>query len=372
MILFFSDAHLGVKTHSIQDEFGIYSAEYDTMVALDYIAQRAASPDIEMVLFGGDMTHTNNPTPSIIDFLIRWFQTMDSIGIPVYLITGNHDTSMYSNSLIYTNTLKLKNIHLYHKLDSIESIKWNDWEIKFVPYVPNKSLKDKDYLIDNSMLKAVDSSSTNTMILSHLQESGSRIGSEGRMLARGVPILNTNFYKNKKLLFLLGHMHMHQIYGTDLMKVVYPGSTTYIDSTDIGIKKGYCLIDKDGNISFEEIKGIRKFIRYSVPDSLNPIDYLRISRILSNSVVFIDYFYDEKINIKEIYKFFKEKNCLVGEIKKRPKLQCTDSNNIFMTNKKTPQETFIDFVTNFDTTLDKQQLLKKGLHRLEKIIEEIK
>jgi exonuclease SbcD len=371
MILFFSDSHLGVKTHSVQDEFGVYSAEKDTMIALDYIAERSSKSDIDLVLFGGDMTHTNNPTPQIIDFLIQWFQKMNSIGIPVYLITGNHDTSMYSNSIVYTNTLNFKNIHLCYKLDPIEVIQWNDWDIKFVPYMPNRTLKDKDLLINTAIVDAIQTSKDKTMIISHLQETGSRIGSEGRMLSRGVPIMNTTFYKDKKLLFLLGHMHMHQIYGTDSVKVIYPGSTTYIDSTDLGIKKGYCLIDSSGEVSFEEIKGTRRFIRYSIPDDINPMDHLKTIRILSNSVAFIDYFFNEKIDAREIHKFFKDKKCLVGEIKKRSKAQETN-NDIFSDTRKTHQDILREFIEKSDTPLDKKELLRRGVQRLDKVIGESK
>lgn len=65
--------------------------------------------------------------------------------------------------------------------------------------------------------------------------------------------------KDRKFLFLLGHIHTTQAYVKGNSTIVYPGSTSFMDESDLNLKKGFRLIDKDGAIYFEEIPGIRKF-----------------------------------------------------------------------------------------------------------------
>lgn len=367
MILFFSDTHLGLRSHSIQDSNGIYSAELDAMKALDYVFERGKKDDVDTIIFGGDMNHTNHPTPLNVQFLVEWFLKIDSLNKPVYIIPGNHDTSMYYHGMIFGSKLKLKNIKFIYEEN--HKFNWNDWNVKFIPYVPNKSLKDKDALVNKELEMAISSARDRTIIVSHIQEYSSRIGSESRMLSRGVYLLDADIFKDRKFLFLLGHIHTAQNYIKGNVSVIYPGSTSYMDATDIGIKKGFCLIDKDGNPYFEEIPGIRKFLRYSVPDGIDPLEFFKSSRILLGSVIFIDHLFEEKLNTTEIYKFFKDRECLIGSIKKRDVRQNADSESIFINTRKSSYDIFRDYVNNYKTDVDKEKILSYGIKRIESYAE---
>ncbi|HRZ18484.1 MAG TPA: metallophosphoesterase family protein [Methanofastidiosum sp.] len=371
MILFFSDVHLGLRSHSVQNSIGLYSAELDAMKALECIYQRAQKNDIDMILFGGDMTHTNNPLSMDAKFIIYWLHKMDSLGKPFYLITGNHDTSMYSNSIVYIPDLQLRNIKLSMTLDDCPKIKWNDWNIHLVPYIPNKSLKDRDAIVNKALTDCIADSSGKTMILSHVQEFSSKIGSEGRMLSKGVYLLDAETFKDRRIIFLLGHMHMHQIYSRGNVTVVYPGSTTYMDATDLNTKKGYCIIDTDGQISFEEIPGIRRFLKYELHDGVDPVEHFKKARILVNSVAFISYHTNEKINTTSLFKMFRDKDCIVGDIKRRVKEKDV-TETLFVNNQKGPYDIFRDALETYKTKVDKAKLLDRGTRKIEQFVEEKK
>ena len=363
MILFFSDVHLGLRSHSIQDSNGVYSAELDAMQALDYICERSKSEDIEMVIFGGDMTHTNHPTPPNVGFLISWFLRMDSLNKPVFIITGNHDTSMYHHGMIFGKSLNLKNIKFIYETTYSEP--WYDWTIRFIPYVPNKTLKDKDAIVNSGLAEAILESKDKTIIVSHVQESSCKIGSESRMLSRGVSLFDADTLKDRKFLFLLGHIHTMQSYVKGNSTIIYPGSTSFMDESDLNLKKGFRLIDKDGAVYFKEIPGIRKFLKYTIPDGIDPLEFFRDSRILMGSVIFIDHFFEEKLNLPEIYKFFKDRECLIGNIKKRSKKDSTIQDNIFIDTQKSNYDIFRDYVAGYETTVSKSKLIDYGIKRIE-------
>lgn len=363
MILFFSDVHLGLRSHSIQDSDGVYSAERDAMQALDYIYSRSTKDDVEMIIFGGDMTHTNNPTPPNVGFLISWFLKMDSLDKPVYIITGNHDTSMYHHGMIFGKSLNLKNIEFIY--ENSRSKIWYDWTIQFIPYVPNKTLKDKDAIVNTALEETISASKDNTIIVSHVQESSCKIGSESRMLSRGVSLLDADALKDRKFLFLLGHIHTTQAYVKGNSTIVYPGSTSFMDESDLNLKKGFRLIDKDGAIYFEEIPGIRKFLKYTIPDGVDPLEFFKDSRILKGAVIFIDHFFEEKLNLPEIYKFFRERECIVGNIKKRITKDSVIQDTVFINTQKSNYNILRDFVNNYETEISKSKLIDYGIKRIE-------
>lgn len=318
MILHFSDPHLGIKSYSYQENGGLYTAEKDTRTALEYIYTRAAKPDIDLITCGGDLFHTNQPTTENIRYMIYWIHKMDSLGKPFYIITGNHDTSMYSNSIIFSKELSVKNVVLLCKdsdLYKVHSIKWNGWDIKFIPYIPNIYSKKKDHIVNDYLIETINFSSEKTIIVSHIQESSAKLGSEAQMVSHGVRLIDTDFIEDKKIHLLLGHIHKHQIYYKNKIQVVYPGSTTYMDTNDINSNKGYCIISPDMEVTFEPIEGIRKFNYYYIPKDEDPINYFSNLRILENQVVFIKH-NCKKIDRNDIYKFFRDRNSFIGWIRK--------------------------------------------------------
>ena len=317
MILFFSDIHLGIRSYSTLNSNGLYTAEEDSRNALNELLERAKQPDIVMIICGGDVFHTNNPTSENIKFFIEWLHRMDQIKKPFFIIPGNHDCSTYSNSLAFVKELKLKYITLVDKENIDDCIATHvlaiNYKIKFVPYIPNISNKNKDVITDSNLIKSINEAEDNTIIISHIQEQSCQVGSEGRMISRGVELLDADVYKDKNIILLLGHIHRSQIYKKGNLTVVYSGSTTYMDAGDLGMAKSYVVFTKEGEIKFESFTSIRRFVKYSVPKEQDTLTYLEMMRIPKNSVVFIDYAY-EGLDKNKLYQFLKEKNCVIGNL----------------------------------------------------------
>ncbi len=317
MILCVSDVHLGHKLYSSILDDGLTDAEEDTRAALNKIAERASEDDIEMIICAGDFFHTARPSTENVRWVISWFKEMDALGKPFYVIPGNHDISTYSNSLVFLKSLKVNNIFLIDQNTS--KITWGDWSIYFVPFLVAESSKDK-YATTVDAVKAVlgiIKPEVKNIIVTHIQESSSKIGSENTMLSRGVETINMdNFFDMlcKKTILLTGHMHMHQIYTKNDITIVYPGSLTYMDSLDCGQRKGYVLLDYEGNITFEEVQGVRKYKQYILPKGKDPVEFFSTIRMSSNEIVFLKSQDDAILDDSVINTILTNRNCKLAKI----------------------------------------------------------
>ena len=91
-LLHTADIHLGFKTYGRRDrETGLNTRLLDVKRSFDAMVERALAEDIDLFLFCGDAYHTADPTPTQQKLFARCLQPISDAGIPIVLITGNHD-----------------------------------------------------------------------------------------------------------------------------------------------------------------------------------------------------------------------------------------------------------------------------------------
>jgi DNA repair exonuclease SbcCD nuclease subunit len=314
--MFFADVHMGYRLyHKLTDEY-ITTSEQDTRNALDSVYERAKNDDIDTIICGGDFFNVSKPSSESIRWSIEWFQKMDSLNKPFYLIPGNHDIGTHFHAIVFQKSLKLANVFLIDQ--DVHSCKWGNWNLHFVPFMAPSSSKNKY----ESTLKALHPVIQNlvptekNIVVTHLQESASKIGTEATMIARIVEVVDMDSpttYDNT--IFLSGHMHMRQEYiKNNGIKVSYPGSLTYIDYTDCGLQKGYLLIDDLGGITFEPTNNIRKYKKYPLPKGKDPIEFFESMRPFKNEVVFLCVQDDAKVNEQQIREFLEKRGNYFAKI----------------------------------------------------------
>lgn len=367
MILFFADLHLGIKTYSSYDNKGLTTAEYEARKVLEAIYSRSQASDITSIICGGDFFHTNQPSSENISFAISWFLKMDKLNKPFYIIPGNHDAALYSNSLIFLNSLNTKNIKLI--LQPTE-YKWNEWNLNFIPYIYSDTMKSKEKEFESNILQAISSADTKTIIISHIQECTAKIGTESIMISKGVDIIDiNNIHYSKDLYLLSGHMHKQQSYKKGHMTVAYPGSCFYQDITDCNILKGFLLFNAQGNISFEEISSIRKFISIYIPKDMDYERIIEMRRLQNNSVIFLSLEQEKDINTEDhIKQLLSIKNCLLGNIKWNQNASSDEIISSFLTNCDPYLLLKEDIDSKEDLSIDiKKDLVNKGFSYLDSV-----
>ena len=292
-ILNFTDLHLGLKAgYSSQLSNGLVTSEAEAIKVLYHVLERSRKDDITMVIFGGDLTHTNHPTSLISQMLIDWVIQMDKIGKPVYFITGNHDLSNYSHSFDFINPLiargLVKNIHLV--ANNVDQIEYNGRKIFFVPFVWGEST-NKYKTVEDQVRGILAENKLNTVIVSHFQEATSVSGSETAMIAKSTEKFDIDSVDSQfnNTLLLLGHIHHYQQYQkANGIEVCYAGNPSYHDRTDCNKPKGYVVIDDNWNINFEQVPGLIKFYKYVVPVETDPETFFASMRVFPNSVAYVD------------------------------------------------------------------------------------
>jgi DNA repair exonuclease SbcCD nuclease subunit len=204
--------------------------------------------------------------------------------------------------------LNYKNIHLIDTYDKDFIISFGKYKIKLVPYIMNLSSKEKDVIAHSNFIECMQESEDNTIIVSHIQESSCRVGSEARLISKSVDIINAE--SNKNLIILLGHIHSYQQYIKGNTTICYSGSPYGQDVTDTGIDKGYVLINEDGEIIFEPIRNIRLFKKYQIEKEQDVIEYFNNKRMAQNQVCFIEYY--EDFDMIKLIEILKSNNCIIG------------------------------------------------------------
>ena len=370
MILAFADLHLGnTGAYSKLGPDGFYTAESDAITALEYIYEQSKLPEIDCIIFTGDFFHTSHPSTRNIAVVINWLNKMDLLNKPFYLIPGNHDTTNYYNSLSYTHEITYKNIKFIDDKSEIKTYTWNNYTLNFIPHVQDLDSKAKDSSVKNSLSEVLLNLKDNSIVISHLVESGAASGSEAYLLAKKVDTFdfsNSNKYKNT--IFLLGHIHRPQLYTkSNGIQVVYPGSTTYQDASDLNQVKGYITISETGVIEFKTIPTIRKFMQYTIVPDKEPLEYLESIRLHKQSVIFLRMFIDY-VPTPELLSFLKDKDITLGKIISKKEQLSTDT--IVIDSKKSdPYDQYTDFIQQLgiDTVL-KQDYVNFGKELIDTFI----
>jgi DNA repair exonuclease SbcCD nuclease subunit len=310
-ILATGDIHFGLKSHSDQLPSGYTSAENDAIIALETIYNRATQSDIDLIIFAGDITHTNHPTSLVVSYLTEYFNKLSRLGKSIFIIPGNHDKSNYSYSFEFIDSANIENVTVVSS-DFLKLKPFDDISLYFVPFVFGNELTNKYSTIQETIKSIIETDSSKKIIVSHFQESSSVAGSESTMISKSIEVMDAGSilgeYSNTML--LLGHIHFHQVYlKSNGIKVCYTGNPYPHDKTDSNQKKGYVIINTNTlDVVFEQIPGIRNFSKVAMTSDKNALEYFKSARIPKNTIFFIENeikTVTDKVDIDEINELLK-------------------------------------------------------------------
>lgn len=319
-ILSTGDIHFGLKSHSDQLPDGFTSAEKDAIQALESFLNRASQPDVDILIFTGDITHTNHPTSLVVAFLTDYFNRLNALGKPIFIIPGNHDRSNYSYSFEFLDSDHLKNVRIISEGTYCET--FYGISIYFVPFVFGSEFINKYNTVQETIRGIIEKDSKRKIIVSHFQESSSVAGSEASMISKSVEVMNMDSVIEdcSYTMLLLGHIHFYQVYKkSNGLTVCYTGNPYAQDKTDSNQQKGFVLVNTENfQTTFVPVTGIRRFNKIKTDSKTNAIDYLKSIRLIPNTIHFIENTIKtitDKINIDEVNEYLKPFNNKAVEVK---------------------------------------------------------
>jgi len=293
-ILHFADLHLGVETYGrIDPATGVSSRLTDFLSALDQVVNYAIENSVDLVLFCGDAYKSREPNQTQQREFARRINRLSSIGIPLFLLVGNHDmpnaigkatTTEIFDALAVENVYVSDHPEIHHISTPTGAI-----QIASLPWLRRSALLSKEESknlgfeqikdrlqqvltgIVASHARQVDPALP-SILAAHVWVSEARIGSERLMAIGQEPVLLLSNIASPAFDYVaLGHIHKSQVLY-DNPPVVYSGSLERVDFGEEGDEKGFYVIDLDPDkpagerlvsFTFHQVTG-RRFLTLSV------------------------------------------------------------------------------------------------------------
>jgi exonuclease SbcD len=264
-IIHFADLHLGVETYGRLDPAtGLSSRLLDFMVALDHLVDYAIENQADLVLFCGDAYKNREPTPTQQREFARRINRLAQKGIPVFLLTGNHDLPNAFGRATATeifDTLAIQKVYVSSRPDiyriptrsgilQIVSLPW----LRRSALLSREETKNLKFKQINERLEQVltDIITANAqkldpklpaILAAHVWVVGAKVGSESSMtIGQEHTLLPGSIAQPAFDYIALGHIHRHQVVHEN-PPVVYAGSLERLNFSEEADEKGFYVVD---------------------------------------------------------------------------------------------------------------------------------
>jgi len=231
-----ADTHLGYSAYRKISENGFNQREEDVILsfldAVDQIITR--KPDV--VLHSGDLFDSVRPTNRIVSIGIRELLRIYKAGIPLVLISGNHETpkQLYKGSIysiLEALPLDKKLFNIVYK-DKYEAFSFDGLTVHAVPQCSN----DETFKSELKNIKL--NPSTKNVLMLHAGVSGMREFSHGES---NELLVDYDWLKSSKMDYIaLGHYHN---YVNVVGNAWFSGSSERMSFNEVGQAKGFLEVD---------------------------------------------------------------------------------------------------------------------------------
>jgi len=303
LVVHTADVHIGVENYGYPDpDTKVSTRLTDFLNSLDELVDYAISRAADIVLFCGDAYKSRNPTQTHQREFAKRISKLSSMGIAVFLVSGNHDSPNVhgpATTLDIFPVLNVENVYIgdeigTHKIMTrsgpvqIISLPWIR-KGEFMSFSGSKSSSPDDLnaVIESTIKVKLDQqiqkldSTIPSILAGHISVTSAVTSSEKSMMLGKDYILDVKSLAREELDYVaLGHIHRHQVLN-ETPKIVYPGSLERIDFGEEKDIKGFCVIEFDPNLkmgrkesSYQFVSvNARKFITIKcqiLPTDLNP------------------------------------------------------------------------------------------------------
>ncbi len=242
-ILFLADTHLGFDL-PIRPRIERRRRGDDFFNNYHLALQPAFKGEVDLVIHGGDLFFRSRVHPKIIQRAFDPLLQIAELGIPIYLVPGNHERSNIPRSLFETHKL----IHIF---DTPRTFYLTKNEITLAiagfPYYKNGIRNDFKKVIAQTNYRK-DQADVRLLCLHHIVE-GAQVGIQNYTFRSGEDVIQGKDIPSDFLAVLSGHIHRWQVLTKDLAghslkaPVLYPGAIERTSFVERAEPKGYLFIE---------------------------------------------------------------------------------------------------------------------------------
>lgn len=245
---------------------GLSTRLLDFLCALDQVVDYATQAGADLVLIAGDAYKSRDPSQTHQREFARRMSTLANRGIPVFLLTGNHDIShspVRATALAIFPTLEVAGVTVAERFGTYRvQTRSGPLQVVALPWIRRGQLlarpEQEGALIDE-VTRSIEEDLTKrifaeaetldpdvpAILAAHVTVNGAVTSSErSMMLGRDYALQLSALALPAFDYVALGHVHRHQRL-LETPPVVYPGSLQRIDFSEEGDRKGFCVVDID-------------------------------------------------------------------------------------------------------------------------------
>ena len=270
-IVHFSDVHIGVENYSkVDPHSGLSTRLMDFLKSFDEVVDYSLDNAVDLVVFSGDAYKSRDPSQTHQREFAKRIARLSVGGIPVFLVVGNHDSPHVlgrATALEIFQTLDVSKVYICDTpATHLIPTKSGNVQIVGVPWIRrsaflaredtrqmspeqvNEEIQRSLSRIISSLAQELDPSIP-AILAGHVTVSEATTSSEqSMMIGRDHVLLKSNVALPQFDYVALGHIHKHQILGTN-PHVVYSGSLERIDFGEESHEKGFCVIELGSELS---------------------------------------------------------------------------------------------------------------------------
>lgn len=301
-ILHLADLHLGVENYGrVDPATGLHSRLNDYLDRLDEAIAIGMAEGVHLVLIAGDIYKNRTPNPTHQREFARRVHRLRSAGVPVFILTGNHDISPAAgraHSVEIFDALGVEGVTIadrprLHQLATAAG----PLQIIALPWVTRHNLMTRDEMrgasfatIEYELRRRLESFVEDAarrldlaipaLIAFHGSLDGAQLGAERAMTLGQDLVLPRSVMAQPGVAYVaMGHIHKHQALSHD-PPMVYPGSIERVDFGERDEPKGCVLVTISAGKASWEFRPLaaRPFvsIEKDVRGSSDPLDQVRV------------------------------------------------------------------------------------------------
>ena len=265
-IIHFADLHLGVENYGrIDPATGLSSRVNDFLAVFDELVDYALENKVDLVLFCGDAYKTREPTQTQQREFARRINRLATAGIPVFLLTGNHDMPNavgHATATEIFDTLAVKNVYVANRPDifkiptpggaiQVVSLPWLRRSALLTREdTKNLNLEQVTRMMQEALTQVIASQAADldpslpAILAAHVLVGDAKVGrgSESLMSIGQEPaVLLSNIALPAFDYVALGHIHKRQVLSEN-PPVVYAGSLERVDFGEENDEKGFYVV----------------------------------------------------------------------------------------------------------------------------------
>lgn len=265
-MLHLADIHIGMENYGRTDPAtGLNTRLIDYLQRLDEALDYAlATEPVDLVLIAGDIYKNRTPNPTHQREFARRLNRLVRAGLPVLLLTGNHDVPLASgraHSVEIFDALELHGVTIASRMRSFTlETRGGPVQVLAIPWLNRQALLTKDDMqglpmsaLDDEMVHKVSGwieaaaarldPAVPTVLTFHGTLAGATYSSERALLLGHDLVLPRSVVAQPGVDYIaLGHIHKHQTIGSE-PPAVYPGSLERIDFGEEHETKGFVVVD---------------------------------------------------------------------------------------------------------------------------------